>query len=931
MPVGTGLLERQDVLAAIERLITGLAAGSSGTLFVLGDPGHGKTSVLDHARSLAKDAGLASGFGRGHPMETALPFGLAMQALEGAGGFGLADPDESASGSPGGWAARFYRVLRWLQDRPGGGLLLVFDDLHWADADSLALISFLGRRAGSVRLGLIGSLRPWPPEASDAVSALVQEGHDPIHRLAALTEPAAATLLESWLGQPMPDETRQRAYALSAGNPLLIEQLSVAIGRGEKLPDAATAGRGTGTGMLLARFAGLPAAGMRCAQAASVLGTSFLPEVAAEMAGLGGADVDTAVESLGRAGLIRQETGAAAEFVHPLFRQALYDDLPGPRRVRLHGKAFASLHARGLDDQAAEHCVRAGLAGDAEAVAVLERVGRAARRAGAFAAAVSRLNAAADLAGDRASVGLLLARAEALLVSGRADQAVAAYELLLARPACTPAERAEALWMLGRAVAMTGAHDRAAATFEEAARTAQGGDPATAVRVLLDASFAALITQGPKGALGPASRARELARSLDTDLRVSADAVWGEMAVQAGDPAGIAAAEVAAPWLRARQAPGDGRGPNAFDANWGSVNRFAFTAVLTERLPEAEQAFAVLRAEADRAMVPDAGAVLAIGHGFALTRMGRLDAALDAIKAATALAELAPLVESFAAVGAAYIQLYRGDLDDSARWCDQVAARASARGEWNALLFLWDVLGHRLLCEGAPDAACELYGQLEDMVARMGIGEPCLPPWGRHAVSAYLAAGRTADAERVIGWLERAAGRLPCRFPRIAAAAGRAQLADRGGHQDQADAHYKAALALHAETDLPLEHAETLIGYGAYLRRSGQPTAARKVLGQARQIAAAAGAGWLATHAAEELRVAGGRRGRGRSPLLSAQEERVASLAAAGATNADIARQLSLSVKTVETHLEHIYAKLGVHSRYELIAMAPRVGWTRSD
>jgi hypothetical protein len=105
MPVGSGLLERQDVLAAMERLITGLAAGSSGTLFVLGDPGLGKTSVLDHARSPAKDAGLASGFGRGHPMETALPFGLAMQALEGVGGFGLADPDEPRSGSPGRRAA----------------------------------------------------------------------------------------------------------------------------------------------------------------------------------------------------------------------------------------------------------------------------------------------------------------------------------------------------------------------------------------------------------------------------------------------------------------------------------------------------------------------------------------------------------------------------------------------------------------------------------------------------------------------------------------------------------------------------------------------------------------------------------------------------------------------------------------------------------
>ena len=71
---------------------------------------------------------------------------------------------------------------------------------------------------------------------------------------------------------------------------------------------------------------------------------------------------------------------------------------------------------------------------------------------------------------------------------------------------------------------------------------------------------------------------------------------------------------------------------------------------------------------------------------------------------------------------------------------------------------------------------------------------------------------------------------------------------------------------------------------------------------------------------------AGGPR-RARPGTLTAQEQRVAALAAAGAANAEIARQLYLSVSTVETHLERIYAKLGIHSRYELIAMAPNASW----
>jgi len=82
---------------------------------------------------------------------------------------------------------------------------------------------------------------------------------------------------------------------------------------------------------------------------------------------------------------------------------------------------------------------------------------------------------------------------------------------------------------------------------------------------------------------------------------------------------------------------------------------------------------------------------------------------------------------------------------------------------------------------------------------------------------------------------------------------------------------------------------------------------------------------WLAGLAHQELKVAGGRLRRRAAPgALSAQEERVAALVATGATNADIARQLYLSVSTIETHLERIYSKLGIHTRYQLIAMAAK-------
>ena len=929
MALGGGLLEREDVTASAQRLVQEVAVGGSAALFVVGEAGLGKTSLIGQAWQRAAAAGLAVGLGRGHPMETSLPFGVLAQALSRLGEPSPLAEDEPGLGSSGDRAARFYGLLRWLRGRTDGGLVLALDDLHWADADSVALMSFVCRRMGSLRLGLIASLRPWPSEAHEAVTSLAQGGCGVAQRLLPLSEGASGSLLADRLGRLVPPEERRRAFALCAGNPLLLEQLAVAVAAGGDLPAAHAPGRaGFGQGVLLARFAGLPPAGMRCAQAASVLGASFLPEVAAQVAGLEGDEIDAALESLGRTGLIGQRPGAEADFAHPLFRQALYEDLAGPVRARLHARAFAVLHARGLEAQAAEHAVQGRLAGDPQAVQVLERAGRAARGAGALAVAVSRLDAAVTLAGDRAGTGLLLAQAEALLAAGSLDRAVGSYQHLLERPDVRGGRRVEALWMLGRALAMSGDPVRAMATFEEAATQALPGDPHTAAEVLLDAAFSCWLTIGATRALPLAARARKLARPIGGQLATRAEAEWGQISLQAGDPTGMAAAEGAAPWLPSGQHLEWGADFVGQGGGWGPVNSFAYSACLVERLPEADRAFTAARALLAGANAPEAIATLAIGHGYVLTRMGRLDEALAAVDVALPLVEIVPLMESFASVGSAYIHLYLGKLDDSARWCERVEATANARGESLALVFLWDVLGRRRLQEGFAAQACELYARLEATVARMGIGEPCLPPWARHAISAYLAAGRVSDAERIIGWLDQAAGRLPCRFPRIAAATGRAWLAESRGDSSAAEAHFRAALAWHDEVDLPLDHVETLLAYGAFVRRSGRRAAARPVLGQAVELADAASAAWLADLARGELRVAGGRqRKRASAQELTGQEQRVAGLGAAGASNGEIARQLHVSVSTVETHLERIYAKLGIHTRYELIARGREAGW----
>jgi hypothetical protein len=145
-------------------------------------------------------------------METSLPFGVLTSAL-GAVGFPdlLAPSGEAALGDV--RAARFYRVLHWLQELTDP-LLLVLDDLHWADQDSLALLSFLSRRLVGLPVAVLAALRPWPPPAQELASALVYDGHASMQRLAPLSEDAAATLLAARSAGPVAGAAARALTAL---------------------------------------------------------------------------------------------------------------------------------------------------------------------------------------------------------------------------------------------------------------------------------------------------------------------------------------------------------------------------------------------------------------------------------------------------------------------------------------------------------------------------------------------------------------------------------------------------------------------------------------------------------------------------------------------------------------------------------------------
>jgi DNA-binding CsgD family transcriptional regulator len=172
----------------------------------------------------------------------------------------------------------------------------------------------------------------------------------------------------------------------------------------------------------------------------------------------------------------------------------------------------------------------------------------------------------------------------------------------------------------------------------------------------------------------------------------------------------------------------------------------------------------------------------------------------------------------------------------------------------------------------------------------------------------------------VVAWLDARSADLPCLWPRATAVFGRAQLAERAGKNDEATDLYREALEVYSQIHQPLSEIRTMIYFGRFLRQVGKSVEARPYLTRAADAAAEAGAAWLAQQAMDELHAAGGRQRKHASPDdLTPQELRVARLAIEGLKVRQIADHLSLSPRTVETHLQKVYQKLNVSSQIELI------------
>lgn len=916
------LWERDQQLRAVAACMAAARNGRGGALFVLAEAGLGKTTVLEEACRTAGDDVLVVK-ARCDPMETSLAFGFMSQVVHGLGGGD--DLWTPATDRADGRTATLYRSLQWLEERAHSPVLVALDDLQWADPDSLVLLGFLCRRLRRLPVAVIGALRPWPAVAADLAWSLVHRGDATIEHLPPLTEEAATALIEDRVGRPCPADLAARTWRLCGGNPLLLGLAAGALGSDGMVSTQVEEGvplSAIERSLVLTRFAGLTPAAMRWARAAAVLGMVFRPELVSEVAGLEGEAAEVAAEAPWRSGLVRAARSEAAEFVHPLFGQLLYEDIAPPTRAGLHARAFTALTARGMDEFAAEHAIRGNLAGDGEAIRVLTDTGRRALLVGAPATAASRLEAAVRLSGSAAAPPLLAELSEALLEAGRSTEGASTIEQVLDAD-LSPQQRVAALTMLSRAHFGMGDFERAGAALSSAVAIAERECPDAAVVPLCRHADAVMMTAGPAAALPSAVRARELARGQGKPLQSQAAAKWGMMAYFCGDASGLMTAESEGRHLldaSPAEVAADIRAGGS-----GVLVPFACVAAPAEHFAEAERAFCVGIDEAERAGAVTGAATLAVPYGLMLLRT-RLADSIAVADRLLALADLVPLAEPFARTVKSYAFLEQDEAEQSAIESDRAHAAVSGFQMWLGMCWLEHVQGLRLLRHGRFAEASQVYAEVEKRYHALGVGEPCIVPFARHAVVAHVHAGRIADAERVVAWLDERAAHLPCRWPAAAAAAGRALLALQRGDRAAAEEGYRTALKHLDGVSLPLEHAEVMIEYGNMLRRDGRPLEARDSLKRAAEVAESVGAMWLRRRAVEELAAAGGRRRLRRGAQeLTPQEQRIARLAATGASDRDISTHLVVSVRTVRTHLEHIYTKLGIHSRRELMAMGERL------
>ncbi|HTI34439.1 MAG TPA: AAA family ATPase [Miltoncostaea sp.] len=917
------MIGRGPEAAEIEALIAAAAAGRSGALLILGEPGIGKTALLRHARRRADGARVLEA--TGSQGESRLAFaGLADllgpvlehldeipraqgDALSGALALG---PPPEPSDRFAAYAATLRLLAAAAEREP---VLVLIDDAHWLDDESLEAILFASRRLVADGIAVLIAGR-------EGLRPRLDEAPLPRRRLRGLAAEHAEILVEDHAGI-VPDPAVIAALVEgSAGNPLALIELAGALSERQltgasPLPDPLPVGPHLEQA-LLRPLESLPEDTRRALLlAATEIGSPELLARALAMEGLSMADLEPAE----RAGVVLIGP-ARLRFRHPLVRAAVYAGAPAPDRRgahRAHAAAAEALGDAGALDRRAWHLAMAATGPDEPVAQALEEAaGRAAGRT-AYAAACEALEAAARLSPEPRERGRRLASAAAAaLAAGAFERAARLFDEVIA----LAAERGQVLHaMVGRGnVEMLNGSSRAAVDMLAAAgERMREESPAAGAALLVQAVLPCLLRRDLERARELAARAAALVPEPDDALAAQIAAALAITATYTGNPQEIGDADAAE--LRRQAAEGD---PLGFI--WAVCHLISLN--LQERYAEAlaglDAVIAAAREHGTPSLLPWPLAVRADVR----RRTGHLpQAAADAVESLRLAEDTGQAsIAGYALAVQAVLHAITGD----AAACRERAAQAAAIGErtesHNLSWYSDGAVGLLALSQGDLPRAVERFGALERRYRATGAFHPLLDGHGADIVETLLRAGEEQHARDVLNFLREQAERAGAAWTLAALERCRGMMAT----DARFEGHMAAALALHDRTDTPFERARTLLALGERRRRARRVRQAREPLGAALEAFEALGAARWAEWARRELRAAGTRT-RPAPPAatgaLTPQELQVALAVARGATNRETATALLISPKTVEYHLARVFAKLGVRSRAELAArMASR-------
>jgi len=446
---------RDSELEVLRGSIRDVTAGSAATVVIEGEPGIGKTRLLEDLCTIAQDRGMRVFRGDAHPLERTRPFGAIVDAL--GIRIGSVDPRRAeigqllasreiagAGGMPGGGVQ--FRVLEEIVElvevlSNPGPVLVALDDLHWADSSTLLAFRWLMRRLTEAPLLLIGTVRPVPRtvELGQILDDARESGARFI-QLHALDGSDVEALAELELGVP-PGPALLEAVARAGGNPLWIvemlrsmsaegmldlSQATATLTRAE-LPDSLRE-------VIVRRVSYLSESTVATLRLASLLGDAFAVIDLAIVTGRRATDLVAELRDAVHGGLLADHGGTLA-FRHQLVREAIYEDIPQAARFALHREAGRALESAGAPlVQVASQLILGALPGDVEAARSLRRAAQdAVLRAPGVACELLR-RAETLLPDGHPERDVTLAElVEALFRAGQVTQAAGIAEQVLAR------------------------------------------------------------------------------------------------------------------------------------------------------------------------------------------------------------------------------------------------------------------------------------------------------------------------------------------------------------------------------------------------------------------------------------------------------------------------------------------------------------------